>query len=103
MLSKAHTAEEQARVLSLLELRFRLQVMRHADDEVYNRKSHEHDFEVLITQKGDKKLEETLSFLKHPIRLGFYAVLNRDVDLVNCRCANFPMVHSICHSQALLL
>ena len=63
MLSKAHTAEEQARVLSLLELRFRLQVMWHADDEVYNRKSHENDFEVLITQKGDKKLEETLSFL----------------------------------------
>jgi len=77
--------------------------MRHADDEVNNRKSHEHDFEVLITQKRDKKLKETLSLLKHPIRLGFYAVLNCDVDLVNRRCANFPVVHRICHFQALLL
>lgn len=51
MLSQAYTTKEQTWVLSLPDLRFALQVVRHADDKVNNRKSHEYDFKVLITQK----------------------------------------------------
>ena len=76
--------------------------MRHANDQIYNRKRHEDDFEVLVAQEGDEEFEQTLGFVKHAIRLDFNAVLNGDVDFVYCGGSHLPVVLRIGHFLALI-
>lgn len=77
-------------------------MLRHGDYQVDDRKRHQHDLKVLITEQADEEFKKTLRLVQNALRVDLNAALNRDMDLINRRCANFPVVRRVCHLQSLL-
>ena len=72
-----------------------IQMLRHTDHQIDNRQRHKHNFEVLVAEKGDEKLKQALGLVKDPPRVCLYAVLDRDMNLIDRRRAHLPMVRGV--------
>lgn len=59
------------------------EVTWHTYHKVHNRKCHQHDFEILIAQKGDEEFKQTFSFVEYALGVRFDTALDGDMDLVD--------------------
>lgn len=72
-------------------------LLGHSNDKIYNGEGHEHDFKVLVIQKGHKKVEQCFRLRQNDLRFIIDRILDQYVDFVDSLRAHLPIVPHICH------
>ena len=69
----------------------------HSYYQVYDGQCHQNNFKVLVVQQLHKKLEEPLRVEKNLFRICINRLLDCNVNLINHRCSDLPVIARVKH------